>query len=66
MDPIRNPYAPGAGTQPPELAGRTLLLEQARIVLERLRGERRFDSAQALIEQMHLDVQQTRLIAAQA
>ena len=22
MDPIRNPYAPGAGTQPPELAGR--------------------------------------------
>jgi hypothetical protein len=37
MDPIRNPYAPGAGTQPPELAGRTLLLEQARIALERLR-----------------------------
>ena len=22
MDPIRNPYAPGAGTPPPELAGR--------------------------------------------
>lgn len=22
MDPIRNPYAPGAGSPPPELAGR--------------------------------------------
>ena len=22
MDPIRNPYAPGAGQRPPELAGR--------------------------------------------
>lgn len=37
MDPIRNPYAPGAGTQPPELAGRDALLEQARIVIARLR-----------------------------
>jgi riboflavin kinase / FMN adenylyltransferase len=26
----------------------------------RLRGEKRFDSVDALIEQMHLDVQQTR------
>jgi riboflavin kinase/FMN adenylyltransferase len=31
--------------------------------LERLRGERRFGSAQALVEQMHLDVQRTREIA---
>ena len=35
MDPIRNPYAPGAGTQPPELAGRDELRETARIGLER-------------------------------
>ena len=35
MDPIRNPYAPGAGTQPPELAGRYELREAARIGLER-------------------------------
>lgn len=35
MDPIRNPYGPGAGTPPPELAGRAPLLEQARIALER-------------------------------
>jgi DNA-binding CsgD family transcriptional regulator len=40
MDPIRNPYAPGAGTQPPELAGRSVLLEQARIAIERLRAGR--------------------------
>jgi DNA-binding CsgD family transcriptional regulator len=40
MNPIRNPYAPGAGTQPPELAGRGALLEQARIAIERLRAGR--------------------------
>jgi riboflavin kinase/FMN adenylyltransferase len=32
--------------------------------LERLRGERRFDSVDALVEQMHLDVDQARRIAA--
>ena len=37
MDPIRNPYAPGAGTPPPELAGRNEILESARIALERTR-----------------------------
>lgn len=37
MDPIRNPYAPGAGTPPPELAGRDELLETIRIALERTR-----------------------------
>ena len=37
MDPILNPYAPGAGTQPPELAGRDELREIARIALERNR-----------------------------
>jgi riboflavin kinase/FMN adenylyltransferase len=31
--------------------------------LERLRGERRFESSQALVEQMHRDVAQTRGIA---
>lgn len=35
MDPIRNPYAPGAGIQPPELAGRDEIRETARIALER-------------------------------
>lgn len=37
MDPIRNPYAPGAGTPPPELAGRHAIRESARIALERTR-----------------------------
>ena len=37
MDPIRNPYAPGAGTPPPELAGRDEIRETARIALERAR-----------------------------
>ena len=35
MDPIRNPYAPGAGTPPPELAGRDDLIYAAHIALER-------------------------------
>ena len=37
MDPIRNPYAPGAGAPPPELAGRDEIREAARIALERVR-----------------------------
>ena len=37
MDPVRNPYAPGAGTPPPELAGRDELREQVRVATERLR-----------------------------
>ena len=35
MDPILNPYAPGAGTQPPELAGRDDLRDVARTALIR-------------------------------
>lgn len=31
MDPLRNPFAPGAGSRPPELAGRDTILEAARI-----------------------------------
>jgi hypothetical protein len=35
MDRRRNPYAPGAGLQPPELAGRDALIETATIDMER-------------------------------
>ncbi|WP_250493713.1 ATP-binding protein [Caballeronia sp. GAWG1-1] len=35
MDPVRNPFAPGAGSQPPELAGREAIIEDARIAIER-------------------------------
>ncbi|MDD2136712.1 ATP-binding protein [Pseudomonas kurunegalensis] len=31
MDPYRNPFAPGAGSRPPELAGRDVVLEHARV-----------------------------------
>ena len=36
MDPIRNPYAPGAGQRPPELAGRDEQLRTFDVVLERI------------------------------
>ncbi|MGZ6744585.1 MAG: ATP-binding protein, partial [Nocardioides sp.] len=36
MDPIRNPYAPGAGQRPPELAGRDEQLGAFEVVLERV------------------------------
>ena len=35
MDPIKNPFSPGAGAPPPELVGRDPVLEQARILLGR-------------------------------
>jgi hypothetical protein len=40
MDPVKNPYAPGAGTPPPELAGRDELRETIRIALARVRAGR--------------------------
>src|ERR687898_1144823 len=36
MDPVRNPYAPGAGQRPPELAGRGRELDVFDVVLERV------------------------------
>lgn len=40
MDPRRNPFAPGAGTPPPELAGRGALLERNAVALDRIRAGR--------------------------
>ncbi len=37
MDPILNPYSPGAGTPPPELAGRDELREKVRVAIGRIR-----------------------------
>ena len=45
MDPIRNPFAPGAGTPPPELAGRDDLRKTLLIALERARIGRPAKSA---------------------
>lgn len=36
MDPVRNPFAPGAGSQPPELAGREEIIAAADIALQRV------------------------------
>jgi hypothetical protein len=36
VDPVRNPYAPGAGQRPPELAGRDRELGMFEVVLERV------------------------------
>jgi hypothetical protein len=40
VDPIRNPYAPGAGQRPPELAGRDRELKQFEVTLERVAAGR--------------------------
>ncbi len=40
MDPIRNPYAPGAGQRPPELAGRDEQLAAFDVVLQRVQKGR--------------------------
>lgn len=40
MDPLHNPFSPGAGTPPPELAGRTDILNQALMTLARVKRGR--------------------------
>jgi len=40
MDPLQNPFSPGAGSPPPELAGRRQILEQAKLTLARIRAGR--------------------------
>src|SRR5262252_8155789 len=40
MDPIMNPFSPGAGSPPPELVGRDPIQEQARILLGRVKQKR--------------------------
>jgi hypothetical protein len=48
MDPVRNPFAPGAGAQPPELAGRDEIINSASVALQRvLQG--RHDKSQILL-----------------
>lgn len=40
MDARRNPFSPGAGTPPPELAGRETLIERNAVALDRIRAGR--------------------------
>ncbi|MDZ4853311.1 MAG: ATP-binding protein [Nitrospirota bacterium] len=44
MDPIKNPFAPGAGSPPPELVGRDPILAQARVLLGRVK-QRKFEKS---------------------
>ena len=37
MDPIKNPFSPGAGSPPPELVGRDPILQQAKVLLGRVK-----------------------------
>lgn len=40
MDPLSNPFSPGAGSPPPELAGRSDLLQRAHVMLHRVQAGR--------------------------
>lgn len=40
VDPVRNPYSPGAGTRPPALVGREREIEAMDVALQRLRARR--------------------------
>jgi hypothetical protein len=40
MNPLTNPFSPGAGTQPPELAGRSELLHKVEVLLARVKAGR--------------------------
>lgn len=40
MDRIRNPFSPGAGSPPPELAGRDAIVEQAKVLFGRVLARR--------------------------
>jgi len=40
MDKAKNPFSPGAGSPPPELAGRSVVLEDAMVALERVKNGR--------------------------
>ena len=67
MDPVSNPYSPGAGTPPPELAGRAKLREQVRIAIARIRRGNASKSVlmvglrgvgkTVLLEQMRIDAE---------
>lgn len=61
MDPRRNPFAPGAGTPPPELAGRDALRERVAVALDRIRAGR---AAQSVILYGLRGVGKTVLLAA--
>jgi hypothetical protein len=73
MDPRRNPFAPGAGSKPPELAGREAVLETVAIALDRIKAGRQAQSVvliglrgvgkTVLLNQMRRDAEAEGIIA---
>jgi hypothetical protein len=71
MDPAENPYSPGAGSPPPELAGRDRIREQVRVVIARIRVVNAAKSVHiagipgvgktALLDQMRSDAERTEV-----
>jgi hypothetical protein len=72
MDPVRNPFAPGAGSPPPELAGRDSVRQKMQLCLSRLRIGRPAKSVMliglrgvgktVLLDKMMRDAQQDGII----
>jgi len=48
VDPTRNPFAPGAGARPPELAGRESIIDAANVAMQRIRSGRQEKSQMLL------------------
>jgi hypothetical protein len=48
MDPVENPFAPGAGSRPPQLAGRDPIIANATVALKRIRAGRHAKSQMLL------------------
>jgi hypothetical protein len=48
MDPVTNPFAPGAGSRPPALTGRDEIIENARVALKRVAARRHAKSMMLL------------------
>jgi len=48
VDPLRNPFSPGAGARPPELAGRESIIDAATLALQRIRRGRQEKSQMLL------------------
>ena len=44
MDAVMNPFSPGAGSPPPELIGREEILEEARVLIGRIKSNRSVQS----------------------
>ena len=44
MDAVTNPFSPGAGSPPPELIGREEILEEARVLIGRIKSNRSVQS----------------------